>query len=308
MLSIIICSRKPSPDLLLANNIKKTIGVEYELVFIDNSKNRLSIFSAYNEGIRQSKYPYLCFIHDDVNFITNDWGKKIIAHISGDKIGLAGLAGGDAMLKIPYDYGALNRSMSIIHIDKSGVMPKEIVKMPKDFHEKSRSVVLLDGVLLCGKRSLFDEIKFDETIGLFHGYDLDISMQSHMKGYTNLVMYDVIVQHFSKGRMDSEYFRTIKRVYEKWRSVLPVFERKISVKEIQNLLEKLEKSIAKKLLKWLVRSRMPSNEIADYFLFFIKNTSLEMNIFFIHFIKVRILFLRIISTLRNKNIKKHETI
>ncbi|MEI6554802.1 MAG: glycosyltransferase [Paludibacter sp.] len=308
MLSIIICSRKPTADLLLTNNIKATIGVEYELVFVDNSKNRLSIFSAYNEGIKQSKFPYLCFIHDDVNFLTNNWGKKIIAHLSENKIGLAGLAGGDAMLKIPFDYGALNRSMNIIHVDKTGNTPKEIVRMPKDFHEKSRPVVLLDGVLLCSKRSLFDEIKFDETIGLFHGYDLDISMQSYMKGYTNLVMYDISVQHFSKGKMDTEYFRTIKRVYEKWKGVLPVFERKIPVKEIQKSIVKLEEHTAKRLLKWLVRSRMPSAEIAEYFLFFIKNTSLEMNIFLIHFIRVRILFMRILSTLRNKNIKKHETI
>ena len=37
MLSIIICSRKSKPDKLLLTNIEATIGVEFELIYIDNS-------------------------------------------------------------------------------------------------------------------------------------------------------------------------------------------------------------------------------------------------------------------------------
>ena len=303
MLSVIICSRNQTPDISLSANIQSTIGVEYELIFIDNSKNKLSIYAAYNEGIKQSKFPYLCFVHDDVLFVTTNWGKKIIAHLSDNNTGLTGLAGGDAMLHFPYDYGALNRSMNIIHVDKTGKIPKEIVRKPKDFHEISRPVVLLDGVMLCGKRSLFDKIWFDETLGLFHGYDLDISMQSFQSGYTNLVMYDIEIQHFSKGKMDKEYFRTLKRVYEKWERKLPVFERRLSVDEMQKNLPELEERVSKRMLKWLVRSHMPSAEIAEYYLLFANKTTLRTKVFMIHFIKVRIFFIKIISTLRKKNIK-----
>jgi hypothetical protein len=51
MISLVICSRTSQLNESLRQNIDETIGVEYELVLIDNSKNELSIFEAYNKGI-----------------------------------------------------------------------------------------------------------------------------------------------------------------------------------------------------------------------------------------------------------------
>ena len=44
MISIIICSMNPDISAELRQNIADTIGCEYELVVIDNSRNQLSIF------------------------------------------------------------------------------------------------------------------------------------------------------------------------------------------------------------------------------------------------------------------------
>ena len=77
MLSLIICSRTPRISEELEKNIAETIGCEYELVVIDNSKNKYSIFSAYNEGVRRSKGDVLCFMHDDILYKTNGWGTKV---------------------------------------------------------------------------------------------------------------------------------------------------------------------------------------------------------------------------------------
>jgi len=301
MLSIIICSRNLKFCELLTANIKATVGIEYELIYIDNSENKYSIYSAYNEGIAKSKFPFLCFVHDDVQFNTQNWGAKIINHLNNPTIGLAGLAGGDAVLRVPFDYGALNRCMNIIHVDKTGVKPTEYVRMPTDFKNNSRHVVLLDGVLICGRRLLFERIRFDESFGGFHGYDYDISIQSFMTGYTNIVMYDIELEHFSKGKMDVTYFRTLKKLFEKWEMHLPVFERNISKEEQDQVLEQLEKKRINRLLKWLVRSGLPINEIAEYISTFVRKTGTKCDVFFLKFIRIRILFIRIISTLRNKN-------
>ncbi|MEI6754748.1 MAG: glycosyltransferase [Paludibacter sp.] len=302
MLSIIICSRKPKPDELLSTNIEATVGVEFELIFIDNSDNKHSIYSAYNKGIEKSQFPFLCFVHDDVLFNTSGWGLKIVNHLMNETVGLVGLAGGDAMLRIPYDYGALNRSMNIIHVDKSGQKPTEYVRMPSDFVGNSRPVVLLDGVLICGRKELFDKIQFDESIGGFHGYDYDISIQSFVAGFTNLVMYDIEVEHYSKGRMDTVYFRNIRCVYEKWERKLPIFERHISTDELKKLTSELERIRSKRLLKWLVRSGMPEIEVEEYFYTFLHKTETKSIFLTRCFIKFRVFIIHIISTLRKKNI------
>ena len=80
MISLIVCSRSIDISDELKQNIQSTIGAEYELVAIDNSQNEYSIFSAYNEGVRRSKYPYLCFMHDDIIYHTQGWGLKVIEH------------------------------------------------------------------------------------------------------------------------------------------------------------------------------------------------------------------------------------
>ena len=66
MISLIICSRTADISDELKQNIATTIGCEYELCVIDNSRNEYSIFTAYNEGVRRAKGDILCFMHDDI--------------------------------------------------------------------------------------------------------------------------------------------------------------------------------------------------------------------------------------------------
>ena len=74
LLSLIICSRKADVSQELKDNVAATIGCEYELCVIDNSRNEYNIFSAYNEGVRRAKGGILCFMHEDVLFRANGWG------------------------------------------------------------------------------------------------------------------------------------------------------------------------------------------------------------------------------------------
>lgn len=74
MLSIIICSRTKDLSHELRDNINQTIGVDYELIVIDNSLCNKSIFQAYNEGIEKSQGEILVFMHDDVKLCSSNWG------------------------------------------------------------------------------------------------------------------------------------------------------------------------------------------------------------------------------------------
>ena len=81
MVSVIICSKYENLSESVRQNIDKTNGVPYEIVCINNTRREYSIFSAYNKGIAQSKYPFLCFVHEDVIFQTENWGKKIVSQL-----------------------------------------------------------------------------------------------------------------------------------------------------------------------------------------------------------------------------------
>ena len=102
MLSIIICSREKTISKELSINIEKTTGCEYELIIIDNTENKYSIFEAYNLGIEKSIGEYLCFFHDDILIHTNGWGDIIKQIFTESKqIGLIGVAGAKMKSKMP---------------------------------------------------------------------------------------------------------------------------------------------------------------------------------------------------------------
>ncbi len=124
MLSIIVCSRSRTLLPMFTNNISNTVGVEYELIHIDNSENKYSIYSAYNLGISKSKFPYLCLVHEDVLSHTNNWGVNVIAHLQDPTTGILGVAGGDFVTNIPASWATLiSPSLNIIQTDSKGKKP-----------------------------------------------------------------------------------------------------------------------------------------------------------------------------------------
>ncbi|MBK7224510.1 MAG: glycosyltransferase [Saprospiraceae bacterium] len=63
----------------------------------------IQYFQAYNIGASRAKYEILCFVHDDLFYMTQDWGKKLIKHFEDSEIGLIGVAG--ARFKSKYNSG-----------------------------------------------------------------------------------------------------------------------------------------------------------------------------------------------------------
>lgn len=92
MISIIISTNHQERLKNISDDIKKTIGkIDYEIIDIFNPK-RYSLCEAYNIGVEKSKYHYLCFVHDDVIFRTNNWGERLVDLFENDpQIGLVGV-------------------------------------------------------------------------------------------------------------------------------------------------------------------------------------------------------------------------
>ena len=260
MLSIIVCSRDKILPEDFVNNIKSTVGVEYEIISVDNSNNDYSIFSAYNYGFEKSKYPYICFVHEDVIFHTLNWGKKIINHLQTPEIGIIGLAGGDLATRIPASWSTLMSCVNIIQSDRNGKKATRLIQHPERFEDSKRSVVLLDGVLMCMKRNLMNKIHFDENFNGFHGYDFDISIQATMAGFTNYVINDIDLEHFSRGKTDAVYYRNLISVFKKWESFLPIVGKNVTEEQIRNIPE-IENKRLSKLIKKMVRKGFSTDEI-----------------------------------------------
>lgn len=291
MLSIIICSRSKVLSESFIDNIRNTVGLEHEIIAIDNSDNQNTIFTAYNKGFELSSFPIVCFIHDDVLFHTDNWGQKIIKHLEQPKCGIIGFAGGSLVSRIPASWSSFFTAISIIQSDRTGRKPSRVIIRPDNFDQERQPVVLLDGVFLGMKRELMEKIKFDETISGFHSYDLDISLQSIIAGYTNFVIYDIGLEHFSRGNRDATYYRNMITVFKKWEAYLPLKGLSLTKFEIDDI-PGIELSALNRFTKELIRKGFSTKEIIEETLYYSNKIQVRTTIFRI---KLKIVFIRLIS-------------
>lgn len=246
MISIIICSRFQSISKELKDNIENTVGVVHEIICIDNSKSQYDIFSAYNEGVKRSQYPLLCFMHEDILHYTNDWGKLLINHFRDLKVGLIGISGPRFISQIPgiwWGPGSTDAGKDAIcqySIDTNRADPtityNTCFKPIADAN--AIEVVAVDGCFFCMRKSVFGKIRFDEiNYKGFHFYDLDISLQVYMLGLKSLCVYDILIEHVSNSKLDNEWLTNARIFFTKWKDCLPIVNYPVSAKE-RRVLEK----------------------------------------------------------------------
>lgn len=221
MISIIICSRTNSiPDRLL-QNLQKTTGIDYELIVIDNSDNKYSIFEAYNSGIVKSSNEILCFIHDDIEIITQNWGEILIEVFNKNKkIGLIGIAGAKSKTKMPsawWDSSQQNLSMNIVQLFNDG----RKVHWNKGFDNTTlEEVVAIDGVFMAAKKT--NGISFNSELKGFHNYDLNLSFEYLRNGYSVVVTNKILLEHFSIGILDKSWCESSLQIHKLYKDFLPL--------------------------------------------------------------------------------------
>ena len=229
MISCIISSVSNSFLNQVTESIKATIDVPFEVIAINNRKGEKGICEVYNNGAEKAKYPFLCFLHEDVLFETQGWGKNALKHFEDNtQLGMIGVAG----CKIKSD------------IISSWFIPETNSPSPNRYNYKASSkkspdittsmymnpdeeilseVVCLDGVFLLTQKNIWEKYKFDETLlRHFHGYDLDFSLhiQQHFK---IAVAYDILLTHVSDGYANDAWVKETFKVYIKWKNKLPLF-------------------------------------------------------------------------------------
>lgn len=226
-ISVIVCSRGKDITTDQRSNVEETADVDVEIVVIDNSANTETIFSAYNKGVKSAKGDLLCFVHDDVMFRTNGWGRLIETHFLADeKLGMIGFAGAHFLPNAPM-YWDESPFISEHNLTTRNGQTEQCFSLEHFCENALSEVAAIDGMCFFVRRSLFDSIAFDEaTFNGFHLYDMDISMQVRNAGFKVCVCNDVLVEHFydyNPSKAGFELFEAnLRKFYEKWLSQLPL--------------------------------------------------------------------------------------
>lgn len=192
-------------------NIASTIGLEYELIAVDNSLEGKGLCEVYNAGAARASYEFICFVHEDVEFLSNGWGARALAHFEADiDLALIGLAGSCYKAGVPSGWHCGDKRDLCINI-RHGLSLNTAVPVrckPDGYASASRiPVVALDGVWMFVRRSTWSTICFNESLKGFHFYDVDFSLRVSQVAKV-AVVYDIDLLHFSLGSFGEAWAAT----------------------------------------------------------------------------------------------------
>lgn len=185
---------------MLKRSIVQTIGIPFEIILVPNGDSSFTISSGYNYGALKSKFDFLLFLHEDVFFHTNNWGRRLLFYFEKLKNpGVVGIAGSSYLPISPSDWWLSDSKYlhsNFLSNQKYGSVGKG--KLWKVGVQTVQPVFALDGMFLALKKSVWEEFPFDESLEGFHGYDTSICYMVSQR-YQNYFIPGILLEHFSKG-------------------------------------------------------------------------------------------------------------
>ncbi|GAB3317723.1 glycosyltransferase [Hymenobacter humi] len=261
MISIIICSRNKDALPFVSQSVASTIGVPYEIIAIDNSDGQYSICEAYNRGAAQTQYDLLCFMHEDIRFHTQGWGRKVIDALADPTIGVLGVTGGQYQLASPAAWWGCGLALcreNVLNVFEDGHTEMEL-RNPEG--AALTDVAVVDGMWLCSRKAVWEQHPFDaNTFTDFHFYDVDYCTEVFGAGLRVCVTFEVLLEHHSRGSVNNAWVHNALKYQRKRRGQLPFGPVSVPTAERR----RLELRALQEFTGRLVRGRFPHWLVAQY--------------------------------------------
>ena len=257
MISFIICSIDPPRCQEARRNVEETVGVPHEILVHDNREAGWGLSKVYNHYAALTKGDILCFMHEDIAFLTADWGREIESfYTSHPGAGVVGFFGAQIKTKTPSGVGYYKRfdMSNYVQCYRDG---REVTYIHSD-GEDYTPVVQIDGMCMIAPRKVWAENPFDEVnFPGFHLYDLDFSLAIALR-YTNYVCHKVLIKHDSEGSNNDQWCHYTKVFHDKWNDALPV----TSVPMSRRIIRKVEAYMSYKFYRNILHRRQ--SDWAEY--------------------------------------------
>ena len=208
--SIVICSIDDTRhERAVALYRRLFAAVRHEIVSIRNAR---SLAEAYNWALRHSVADVVVLSHDDVDILAPDFAVRLFERLQTfDVVGVAGSTRSDGPA-IGWSGHPHLRGWITHRVPDSANWQVDVL----DPRPVAGDIVLLDGVLLAGKREAFHAVPFDDVnFDGFHLADLDWSYRAAQAGTRLGVAGDLLLVHASRGNYDATWQRYADRFCRK---------------------------------------------------------------------------------------------
>ncbi|HSO98730.1 MAG TPA: glycosyltransferase [Solirubrobacteraceae bacterium] len=189
-----------------------------------------SIFQSYNalldrfaarEGLEA-----LVLVHQDAELVDDDFCEIVRRALRDPQVGLVGCVGAIGVRSIAWWEGSVSAASFVHRYEEhgGGDLPAfSWASAAAPPYSRTGEVDTLDGFLLVLSPWVVRNVRFDESLGRFHGYDLDFCLQVRAAGRKVVTSDFRAVHHHSLQPFDDPqpWIEAHIRVAEKWDGVMP---------------------------------------------------------------------------------------
>jgi hypothetical protein len=189
-----------------------------------------SICASYNALIERAAQrddlEALVLVHQDTEIVDHDFCRRIRASLGDPDVGLVGCVGAVGVRSIAWWEGSVSAASFMHRYEDHGGGDLPAFSWAwgdAPPYARTGEVDTLDGFLLVLAPWVVRNVRFDESLGQFHGYDLDFCLQVRAAGRKVVTSEFRAVHHHSLQPFDDPepWIDAHIKVAEKWDGVLP---------------------------------------------------------------------------------------
>jgi hypothetical protein len=184
-----------------------------------------SVFRNYNllleEAAKLEHLEALVLVHQDAEIVDDEFCEKVRRGLRHPDLGILGCAGAIGVRNIAWWDGSVTMASFAHRYEEYG--GGEIIGSTYNWEEappeaRTGEVDVIDGFMMVLPPWFIENIRFDESLGQFHGYDFDVCQQVRAAGKKVMTEHIRVIHHHSLeliGDVDG-WIAAHMRVAEKW--------------------------------------------------------------------------------------------
>jgi hypothetical protein len=184
-----------------------------------------SIFRSYNALLDQAAalpgLEALVLVHQDAEITDPAFCAKVRAALRDPQVGIAGIIGALGVRSIAWWEGSVTWASFIHRYEELGGGDLPGFSWPageRPPYARTGEVDIVDGFLMVLSPAVVRQLRFDESLGTLHGYDVDFCLQAKEAGF-KVVTADLHAVHHHSLELVSDpdgWVEAHMRVAEKW--------------------------------------------------------------------------------------------
>jgi Glycosyltransferase like family len=215
--SVVISTRKIDDTYL--KHVAKMFSHPKTQILIYENDGVSSLPEVYNDGLKDSIFDVVVFMHDDLIIDTTNVTKKLNKLFeTHPEYGIIGVAGTDNLISGVWWQDRASMYGQVRH-EHNGKVHRN--NYSGTFGEKMKEVVAVDGLFFAIHKQRIKDA-FDQEFPGFHFYDIPFCVSNYTKGVKIGVTTKILVTHKSIGAVDKKWEKNRLFFEAKYGHLLPL--------------------------------------------------------------------------------------